>query len=299
MSVAEKVRDRLRVTKLRAPLVWYRHLGLKPNDVLLASFHRSGNTWMRFLLCDILTHGLSDFKNVGFAVPDLRYLSKGYPILDGGRRLIKTHEPYYKQYKKAIYFVRDPRDVAVSCYEFYQTGDSLDDFLKLFVSGKTNPHGTWQRHVQSWLDSPLMDRGDLLVISYERMRLDIEGVMPEVLQFLGVSVEPKVVREAIASNSLERMRAKEDQARASGEGFAGQPIRSRGRRIRIGSIGQWQDTLTEAQVQLIEDHAGELLTRLGYTPHRDLPSSTVLPEEFPAQDLLGADSLPEVGEASA
>jgi len=254
---------------------------------------------MRFLLCEVLTRDVAEFKNVGFAVPDLRYRHKGYTVLEGGGRVIKTHEPYHKEYKKAIYFVRDPRDVVVSCYEFYRTGESMDDFLSSLLSGKASPHGTWQRHVWSWLHSPLIDSGDLLIIRYESMRLNIEGTLTEVLQFLGASAEAETVQRAIASNSVERMRAKEDWARATGEGFAGRPIQSRGRRIRVGSIGEWRDRLTEAQVQRIEDHAGELLARLGYTRHLDHTTKEAQSEGRRQDDLVESDALPEVGEASA
>jgi hypothetical protein len=298
-TIIESVRYKLRTTKLRAPLDWFRHRGLRTNDVFLASFPRSGNTWMRFLLCEVLTNDVAEFKNVGFAVPDLRYRHNAYHVLPGKGRLIKTHEPFHKEYRRAIYFVRDPRDVIVSCYEFYQTGQSMGDFLRDLLSGKASPHGTWQGHVSSWLNSPPAENDDLLVMHYEDMLSNVESTLRKVLQFLHTPATPEAIRKAIVSNSLENMRAKEDRARATGEGFAGQPIRSRGRRIRIGSIGQWQERLTEAQIQIIEDHAGELLARLGYAPHRELAAVGTQSPERAEQDSADGNLLTELGEASA
>jgi hypothetical protein len=218
---------------------------------------------MRFLLSEILTKTEADFRDVGFAVADVRYYEKGSRLLGAGR-IIKTHEPYRREYKKAIYFVRDPRDVAISYHDFDQCDEKLDDFVRSFVRGRVNAFGPWQRHVWGWLHSPLVDDGNLLVIRYEDMRLDTVASVAKALQFLGISAEPETIRAAIANNSLEKMRAKEDRARTTGVGFCGEPIRSRGRRIRNGSIGEWVERLTDAQAHLIEDHAGELLTRLGY-----------------------------------
>lgn len=293
----EGIRHKLRTTKLRTPLVWLRNQRIHPNDVFLASFHRSGNTWMRFLLCEILAHRTADFKTVGFAIPDLRFASHGWQVLDGGGRLIRTHEPYCHYYRKAIYFVRDPRDVAVSCFEFYRTGQDMDSFLRSWVAGKTSAHGTWHQHVSNWVRSPLVKEGNLLIIKYERMRLDTEGTLAEALRFLGATADSTAVQRAIANNNLQSMRAKEQQARATGEGFAGQRIRSRGLRIRIGSVGQWKDRLTEAQVQLIEHHAGDLLTHFGYARQQDL-TETAQYEDLSESDTA-ADLFPEVGEASA
>jgi hypothetical protein len=291
-SLVEALRHKLRTTKFRAPLVWFRHQCVRPNDVFLASFHRSGNTWMRFLLCEILANHAADFKTVGFAVPDLGLAGKGWKLLKDGGRLIRTHEPYYGVYRKAIYFVRDPRDVAVSCFEFYRTGQTMDDFLHSWITGKTSAHGTWHHHISSWLDSPLASNGNLLVIHYERMRADIGHTLTEVLRFLDAPVDSLVVKRAIANNNLEKMRAKEAVARVTGEGFAGQRIRNRGLRIRVGTVGQWQGRLTESQVQLIEEHAGGLLTRLGYAPQREM--NQVSHDESHPEPLMS-----EAGEASA
>lgn len=263
----KEIRFRLRSTSLRAPLIWWRHRGLNASDVFLASYPRSGNTWMRFLLSEVLT-GAAEFQNVGFLIPNVRRHRKAAALLGSGH-LIKTHEKYRREYKKAIYLVRDPRDVAVSYYYFDNPSNkSLDDFVRLFVRGRCNSFGTWQKHVQSWLDSPLAGRGNLLVIKYEDMQSSLENAMERTLQFLGVSPKPGIIRQAIANNSVQRLRAKETQALAAGVTLAGQPIGvdgDGGPYIRKGRTGEWREKLTPQQAKLIEDHAGELLASLGYS----------------------------------
>lgn len=292
----KELRYRLRPTTLRKSLVWLRHWGLSPNDVFLASHQRSGSTWLRFLLCEVLTNNSADFKSVRFTIPDIRHHRQG-PNLLGSGRLIKTHEPYRRAYKKAVYIVRDPRDVAVSLHDYDRPNQGLDRFVKSFVLGKATGHGSWYRNVRSWLDSPLASNGNLLLIKYETMRADTEGSLATVLQFLGATVEPEAIRSAIANNNLQRMRAKEDRARATGVEVSGEKIRSKGRGVRNGSVGEWRTRLTDAQAKLIEDHAGELLTELGYHSTlcevglQSIEDGTGLDDTVPAGDFGGAASM--------
>jgi sulfotransferase family protein len=265
-AAVKEVRYRLRPTALRKPIVWLRHWGISPNDVFLASHQRSGSTWLRFLLCEVLTKNSADFNSVRLTLPDIRHHRQGLKLAGDGR-LIKTHEPYREVYKKAIYIVRDPRDVAVSLHEYDRPSQGFDRFVSSFVQGKATAHGSWYRNVRSWLDSPLVGNGNLLLVKYETMRADPQGALVSILQFLGGPIEPEAIRSAIANNSLHGMRAKEDRARATGLEVSGEKIRSRGRGVRNGLVGEWRARLTEAQAKLIEDHAGELLAKLGYAGH--------------------------------
>lgn len=289
-DVVQAIRYRGRTTGFRFPLVWLRHhLVVRPNDAFLASYPRSGNTWARFLLCEILTNDEAGFASVASTIPTLRLRPYGTvpSVLRNGGRLLRTHEPYHREYRKAVYFVRDPRDVVVSNYEF-ERGDkrfalnSFDDFVAAFVRGKTNSFGSWRKHVRGWLDSPLAEGDDLLLVKYEEMRSNTESVLSNIVKFLGVSVDPETIRKAVANNDLQRMRVKEDH-------FHRRPADGAGRQVRVGSVGGWQQRLSPAHVDLIEHHAGELLERLGYGRQHEL--RTTLPEAVPATGatLLGSD----------
>jgi hypothetical protein len=292
-KIARGVRYRLRTTNLRAPLVWIRHRRLHPQDVFLASYQRSGSTWIRFLLCELLTGSPADHRNVKLSLPDVRHHRKGRLLLGNGR-LIKTHEPYRSEYKKAIYIVRDPRDVAISLYEYDTTERNLDDFISTFVAGKATPHGTWRHNVESWLCSPLHASGSLLVVKYESMHDDTEKTLSEILRFLNLPLNPDAIRTAITSNGLQRMRAKEDVARAKGVEVSGERIRTKARGVRKGSVGEWRERLTDAQAKLIEEHAGDLLAELGY----DNSHLSVL-TSMANSELEAMDSIPAIDEATA
>src|SRR6266851_1462404 len=55
MSRLQRIRYKIMRTKVRAPLIWIRHRGLNSSDVFLASYPKSGSTWLRFQLFEILT----------------------------------------------------------------------------------------------------------------------------------------------------------------------------------------------------------------------------------------------------
>jgi hypothetical protein len=167
MPLLRKLRHTMASSPLRAPLVWLRHQSLKPNDIFLASYPRSGSTWLRFMLFESLLGESSGFNNVNQAIPDVKSRQVGLPLMPGGGRLIKTHEAYHPEYRKAVYLVRDPRDVVLSEYA-YQTAlglvdQNLDDYLDRFLNEGVNPFSTWRAHVESWIAAPL-NKERLLVL---------------------------------------------------------------------------------------------------------------------------------------
>jgi hypothetical protein len=253
---------------LRVPVVGYRHRGLKPTDAFVASYPRSGSTWLRFLLLELLTRDdAAGFDSVNQMIPDVGGQQSCPPLLAGGGRLIKTHEAYRSEYRKAVYLVRDARDVVISEFEYESANERISEdfeaFVMLFLRGRVNGYGSWQDHVASWLDSSLAADDRLLVVKFEEMKAHTEDTLSEILDFLGVSRDRMAIREAIANNNLQRMKEKEDlapQTSAYSRERADQK-----RFIRSGSTGGWRARLTESQAQLIERRAGAGLVRMGYT----------------------------------
>ena len=261
MPLLRRLRHQVAKSPVRAPLVWIRHKSLRSSDVFFASYPRSGSTWLRFLLYDSLLGESSGFSSVNQAIPDVKLHKAGLPLMPGGGRLIKTHEVYHPEYQKAVYLVRDPRDVALSEYA-YQTAlglvdANLDEYLRKFVTQSVNPFASWHRHVDSWLSAPLAAE-QLLIVRFEDVRAEPFNALVQIVRFMGLTPDEARIRAAIANNTVEKMRAKEKQTpqRAS----------ARGRFIRSGSAGGWRGGMNPAQEQLFETHAGDLLSRLGYAP---------------------------------
>jgi hypothetical protein len=271
-SSYKRLRNRLSRTKARIPVVWLRHRAFHPADIFLGAYPRSGSTWSRFTLFEILTGREAGFDDVNKTLRGVAGFHHGIPVLPGGGRLVGTHEAYRSEYKRAIYLVRDARDVLLSEYAYVKTlgyfdGD-LDQFVIEFARGRVNGFGPWYRNVSSWLDSPIAGTANLLVVRFEDLRQNPEELFGRLTEFLGVSADRQAIWRAVANNSLDKMREKEDQSPQLPPG--------KDRFVRSGSVQGWRGKLTDSQLQVIEQYVGRILFRVGY------PVSTLLPEESPS-----------------
>ncbi len=223
---------------------------------MLASYPRSGNTWLRFLLYQLLVGRPASFAELD--APDsvsghVEVAAAVPPSLPEGGRLLKTHEPIRPEYRRAVLLLRDVRAVAVSEYKFlrwrgFYRGE-MDEFLDDFVAGRVNPYGTWSDHYASWRESTLAARGDLLVVRYEELREDPVKELGCIVDFLGLSVTEARLREVIDDNSVERLREREDSERDSFHRGADRDFRF----VNRGRARGWRETLSEEQVQRLSN----------------------------------------------
>lgn len=187
---APKAAEAIRVSAARRLLVWTRHVGWDSGDVVLASFPRSGNTWTRGMLADLLTGGPHDRTAIEGVLPAVGFHRHVPPLLPNGRRLIKTHEPCRREYQRAIYLVRDIREVALSYFAADRAHGrdrpTFTSFVDALERGRIDGVGSWQNHVSSWLDA--CDEGrDILFVRYEDVVADTSGALMRIASFLGVS----------------------------------------------------------------------------------------------------------------
>jgi len=88
-------------------------------DVFLVSYPRSGNTWLRNIIAEII-YGESGTKlgDVGKYIPDIGKYNVDEMDLKFPR-VIKSHDTYNETYRRVIYIIRDPRDVILSYYKYH------------------------------------------------------------------------------------------------------------------------------------------------------------------------------------
>jgi hypothetical protein len=243
---------------IRPSLSWLYHRRLTASDIFVASYPRAGSTWLRFLLYELLTGQPTSFAAVNQAIPGIgRHFTA--PRLIHETRLIQTHEPYRSAYGRALYLVRDMRDVVISEYHFQQLWQLYDgsfpDFIGDFLAGRVNRYGTWESHTNSWLDAQEAAPSRILLIRFDDLRYETRATLTRILTYLGAPASDEVIAQAIDNNTTHKMRAKESALKfaAADQNF-----------VRQGQVGGWRNTLSDEQQLLLEQEAGPTLCRLGY-----------------------------------
>src|ERR1044071_5488107 len=158
--IIRAAREALRVATGQKPAG--RNITTFEDDVFIVSYPRSGNTWTRFLIGNLVyTDTPITFANVEERVPEI-YLFPDRVLRKLSRpRILKRHECFDPRYKKIIYIVRDPRDVAVSYYHYaikrggIEDTYSITDFVPRFISDEFDVRAKWSAawadHVMSWI----------------------------------------------------------------------------------------------------------------------------------------------------
>lgn len=244
-----------------------RSLSVKSTDVFIVSYPKSGNTWTRFIIGNLLYDSVVDFSNVEDRIPDI-YINADKKMYElPSPRILKSHEYFDPRYKKVIYIVRDPRDVVVSYYHFVKKRNwiaeqvELDEFVQIFVSGSFDNYGTWAENVGSWLGARSGDK-NLLLLRYEDMLSDTEAALKNISEFMGITHDDEKIKRAIASSSFDRM--KELETTQSLVWSATRDSRQDMPFMRSGKSGGWQNSLSKFSANLIEEKWSDTMKKVGY-----------------------------------
>jgi hypothetical protein len=233
---------------------------------MLASYPRSGSRWFEMMLAELLVGHEVDFYTRPIPIPFTSFVrasSDSPRPLAGGGRVIKTHEPFRREYRRGIYLVRHPGDVASSYYrqlsQWALPNIGFDAWFRAWIRGEIDGYRTWQENVESWLDAPV----PVEVIRYEDLKADPERALKAALRLLGMERDQGTLRRAVEHNALNRMLEKVD---AGGSGFGHGEVPPRPTDIPDvrGQSSVWDDVLTPSQRELLQRHAGRAMHRLGY-----------------------------------
>lgn len=246
-----------------------RDITIFPDDVFLTSYPRSGNTWTRFLIGNLIHQDEEvTFLSVERLVPDMYKHSDRVLRRLPRPRTVKSHECFDPRYRKVIYIVRDPRDVAVSNYHWelklrsVKEGYPIEEFVPRWMAPEFWLRiGSWGDHVTSWL-ATRQGREGFLLLRYEDLKENSERELGRVARFLGIDADPSRIKRAVELSSAENMRKIE--RKESGKWVATTLTRQDKPFVRNATSGGWKSVLPEKTVAYIEEHWGHLMTDLRY-----------------------------------
>lgn len=246
-----------------------RTLAVRPDDTFIISYPRSGNTWTRFLIGNLLHPEGVTFGNIEKLIPDAEAQSSRYMRRVPSPRMIKSHSYFDPRYPKVIYIVRDPRDVALSYYDFSRKYRQIEDTypLERYIEDFTAGHllsagwGTWGENVASWVYARGARPGFLLV-RYEDMKARPAEELRRVADFLGIAASDEQMRSAVERSSADRMR--EMEKTQSNDWVTTKNKRSDIPFVRTASVGGWKTNLRTEYAAKIEARWGHIMAQLGY-----------------------------------
>jgi hypothetical protein len=195
------------------------------------------------------------FQNIKHYVPDIHQHSDELEHLHRPR-IYKSHMPFQTKYPRALYIVRDGRDVYVSFYHYQRErlpqGTTFADYLCM-----EHWPCSWGEHVTSWLDAQLAtDR--FMLVYYRQLHEEPRKTLRSIADFVGLDVTHTQVERAIRRSSFDVMR--------NIEVISGHPRSHHfsGPFVRRGRIGRWRKYFGERERRIFKAREANTLIRLGY-----------------------------------
>ncbi|TVU10368.1 hypothetical protein EJB05_43893, partial [Eragrostis curvula] len=270
----------------------------RPTDVFLASFPKSGTTWLKALSFATLNrvkyppldsdHPLRNHNphdcvrsiEVEFSlVNDINSLREEFEVL-ASPRIFSTHVPYsllpdrFKEESRIVYICRDPKDAMVSSWFFTKKAapavgvdaqsHTFQEALELFCEGRSMAGPQWKHALQYWEES-VRSPNKVLFLRYEEMLLDPKSNLKKLANFMGCGFtqeeDEKGVTDAIVELcSLNKLKKME----VNKDGSNKVNVRNESY-FRNGVAGDWRNHMTPEMAMRLDKIVEDALQGSGFT----------------------------------
>lgn len=258
--------------------------------VWIASYPRSGNTWMRFLLANLLYGPVTSTAHLQELVPDIHRGLVGSQIYGARKTLIKTHWrftpdlPLREDTMGAIAIIRHPIDALLSNLNYVILRSNfaaelrdektllaferrwIDDYIAGggYERWREMGFGTWEENIRSWSENALPY--PRIVLRFESMRTDIKSTMATVCRFLGIEANEAALQAAIDRSSFTALRVLEEREMTERRpGIFFDPDQSANAMLGARFVsGSNRDPMSPAQRDRALQRFGPMMEKLGY-----------------------------------
>ena len=254
----------------------------REDDVVIATFGKSGTTWMQQIVGQLIFGGSEDVA-VAQLSPwlDLRVPPKEVKLealeAQAHRRFIKTHLPVdalvFSPQAKYIYVARDGRDVLWSLYNHHRSANEqwyqvingapglvgepirrvdLDvvPYFRRWLERDGYPFWSLWENVRSWW--AVRGLPNVLLVHYANLKRDLPGQIRRVAQFLEIDIPQDLWPKLTEHCTFEYMKAHGDKSAPLGGAFWDGGAESF---IFKGTNGRWRDLLSKEDVDAYEARA--------------------------------------------
>ncbi|XP_070708036.1 sulfotransferase 2B1-like [Pempheris klunzingeri] len=246
-------------------LNYFSEFSFRPDDILIATYPKSGTTWMQEIVPLIVSGGdptsvetLPNWNRTPWLEENQVYTLK----LEQrpSPRTFSTHFQYgmmpksfFEVKPRAIYVMRNPKDVFTSSYHYHGMAafavnpGPQSEFLQKFLDGKVM-FGSWFDHVKSWLGAE--EKGHIMYITYEELITDLKDCVARIAQFLEKPLDPEVI-EKIADRCLFVNMKKNNMSNYSKVSCEVFDLK-KSEFLRKGIAGDWKNQLTVAESEYFD-----------------------------------------------
>ena len=241
---------------------------------IITSYPKSGNTWMRYIVYELFfnpkNYENDNSLNIKKFIPDLHQIQmKDNKLfldedLKNKKVFIKSHYSFDQMknfpMNKIILVVRNPLDVFVSLYNYYDLNDkNKDKYVEEFAKNHTLPglskfnYPSWSEHLIKWLDSKL----DICLIKYNSLIDDFDNEISKLLNFFNIGLDQeklKLLKMNTSFSKLKSIEKKEKETKPEGF-FKDEPIAKFKDRyfMNIGKKDSYKNFLSEAQISKLKE----------------------------------------------
>ncbi|XP_011006877.1 PREDICTED: flavonol sulfotransferase-like [Populus euphratica] len=256
------------------------HFNPQSTDIFLASFPKTGTTWLKALTFAILTRSRLSGSTTSSLLTKMPHdcvlflefqLAQNPGNRDSAIPLISTHVPYSCLPKsiissscKIIYICRDAKDSFVSLWYFVaklQRSNNveplpLEEVFELFCNGIAN-YGPYWDHVLGYWRASLEFPEKILFLTYEEMMKDTAAHATKLAEFMGCSFtleeeEEGEVQKIISMCSFEKLSNLEVNKNGKRRLDTSIPIQN-SIYFRRGKRGDWENHLTPEMGARLDD----------------------------------------------
>ncbi|XP_067672183.1 sulfotransferase 1A2-like [Haliotis asinina] len=224
-----------------------RSVRIRDDDVLICTYPKSGTHWVweitRELLTGEITHDdvtmSQTFMEMG---SEERYANLPSPrILNSHLRMKHLPDDVLNKKIKVITVLRNPKDMAVSYYNFSKTipfakyKGEWTNFLRPLFQGKFM-YESWMDYVLDWeLVKKTNPDQPVLTLFYEDIKQDQMREMRKICEFLGVERTDDFLSKVCDNTTIAAMRTHKNKGHDASSVF------------RKGGVGDWKNWFTVAQ----------------------------------------------------
>ena len=232
---------------------------VEADDIFIASYPKSGNTWFRQLTAACAYGLLPQFSPTplyGLVVPDTH--QEALYVRFAKTMYFKTHALPSPDFRKTVYLLRDGRDVMVSYHHWLQQVYRQEFTLRDMVTKGTGLFPCqWHTHVSAWMENPF--QSNLLLIKYEDLLENPVSQLRRFCEFAGLQRDDAFLTLVAESASFHNMEKHNSTVKECLPGVPEtHPIRRR------GQAGCWREEMPPEIQDLFMAAAGPVMKSCAY-----------------------------------